>query len=186
MKKSLLLKQLLLLAAICIASVGHVATANAQTEAATSTAPAATAAPDPAATTVPESAASDVTTQSAPAPNAPAAWTDFETPPTATPLGVSGCVHNNSVATSSALWIRGNMTGCARGHLYLHGWLERNGARYPGPDSSNDCINSTGCSMPDTAFYSQPLPGHWVAVVHGWNTTTGGSNYVYEPLANVP
>jgi len=98
----------------------------------------------------------------------------------------SGCVtlftRQIEATETGTRWIelKSQMAGCSRGHLYLHTYVnfsEIFETHLLADGEHNDCENSTACEVIWTGriYYSEP--GEYIAYAHGWNTTTGGSNY---------
>jgi hypothetical protein len=72
------------------------------------------------------------------------------------------------------------MAGCARGYLHLHTYvryIEFFSESLYADGNSNECANSTECSVPWTPRIYLNRLGAYKSYAHGWNTTTGGSDY---------
>lgn len=99
----------------------------------------------------------------------------------------SGCVtlfvRNVWEGETEWLELKAQMAGCARGHLHLHTYVNYEeifgGVSFYHDGETNECENSTECSVIWSGrIYLTEIIGTYGAYAHGWNTTTGGSNYV--------
>jgi hypothetical protein len=81
------------------------------------------------------------------------------------------------------LELKGQMAGCRRGNLHLHTYINTPLGTLFANGNSNECQNSTACETVWTERIYIWVPGIYDNEAHGWNTTTGGSDYaVYEFL----
>lgn len=84
-------------------------------------------------------------------------------------------------------WIelKAQMAGCSRGHLHLHTYVNYSEifeTHLLADGETNECENSTECSVIWTGRIYMYEIGDYITYAHGWNTTTGGSTYVTHDI----
>lgn len=92
-----------------------------------------------------------------------------------------GCVTAISVI-NGGLDYKGQMAGCAYGHLWLHTYLNAYSTRVQ-DGITLDCYSTTHCSVPYSFYTANPNCRTFYNYAHGHNYTTGGDSIAWQQHA---